>query len=166
MPVRSQCGHCKQLSPTYSKVADNLHGIVTIGAVDCEVDSNKPLCRQYGVQGFPTLKLFPAKRRKNSQTGRPNKSPEDYNGDLLARIGVAATVYRTVQYISRQCRLNGTILERTCLRASLLQPCSASGVYHAIASKYHPSQSEVLMCIKTFLHYSTTACIGCKPHTL
>jgi len=79
------CGHCQQLSPIYSRVAENLHGIVTIGAVDCDVDSNKGLCGQYGIQGFPTLKLFPASKRKNTKTGKLTKTPEDYNGKVITR---------------------------------------------------------------------------------
>lgn len=75
-----QCGHCQQLTPIYSRVAENLYGIVTIGAVDCDVESNKQLCGQYGVKGFPTLKVFPAGQQQSSKTGRVNKTPEDYNG--------------------------------------------------------------------------------------
>jgi thiol-disulfide isomerase/thioredoxin len=80
MHVHAQCGHCKQLSPIYSRVADNLHGIVVVAAVDCDVESNKQLCGQYGVKGFPTLKIFPASKQKHSKTGRVSKTPEDYNG--------------------------------------------------------------------------------------
>ena len=40
----SRCGHCKQLAPTYEKVAKNLNGLVNVGAVDCEAEDNKALC--------------------------------------------------------------------------------------------------------------------------
>ena len=35
----------------------HLQGIANVAAVDCDEASNKPLCGQYGVQGFPTLKV-------------------------------------------------------------------------------------------------------------
>lgn len=28
-------------------------------SVDCDADANKPLCGEMGIQGFPTLKIFP-----------------------------------------------------------------------------------------------------------
>ena len=34
-----------------------LQGIANVAAVDCDEASNKPLCGQYGVKGFPTLKV-------------------------------------------------------------------------------------------------------------
>lgn len=96
------CGHCQQLTQIYSRVAENLYGIVTIAAVDCDVDGNKQLCGQYGVKGFPTLKVFPASQQKNSRTGRLNKTPEDYNGPRSAKsIADAASAGLTDALIQR-----------------------------------------------------------------
>ncbi len=61
------CGHCKNLAPEYQKAAKALKGFVGVGGVDC--DEHKSLCGQYGVQGFPTIKIF----------GENKKSPQDYN---------------------------------------------------------------------------------------
>ena len=58
------CGHCKNLAPEYKKAAKALSGIVGVGAVDCDV--HKSLCGQYGVRGFPTLKVS-IKGRINSE---------------------------------------------------------------------------------------------------
>merc|ERR1711899_229545 len=66
------CGHCKQLAPQYQKAAQALKGIIGVGAVDCDV--HKQLCGQYGVQGFPTIKVFGANKNK----------PEDYQGGRTA----------------------------------------------------------------------------------
>merc|ERR1712079_328159 len=66
------CGHCKQLAPQYQKAAQALKGIIGVGAVDC--DFHKQLCGQYGVQGFPTIKVFGANKNK----------PEDYQGGRTA----------------------------------------------------------------------------------
>jgi protein disulfide-isomerase A6 len=56
--------------PEYTKAAKALKGIIGVGAVDCDQESNKQLCGQYGVQGFPTIKVFGANKNK----------PEDYKG--------------------------------------------------------------------------------------
>ena len=45
-------------------------GAVRIGAVDA--DAHKSLGGQYGVKGFPTIKIF----------GNNKNSPEDYNGEI------------------------------------------------------------------------------------
>jgi len=64
------CGHCKNLAPEYQKAAKGLKGVVNVGAVDCDQDTNKQVCGQYGIQGFPTIKVFGANKNK----------PSDYNG--------------------------------------------------------------------------------------
>lgn len=64
------CGHCKNLAPTYEKVATayKLEDDVVIANLDA--DKYKDVAEKYGVSGYPTLKFFP----KN------NKAGEDYEG--------------------------------------------------------------------------------------
>ena len=63
------CGHCKQMAPAYSKLAERMksekEGIV-IAKVDATVESD--LASRFGIQGFPTLKFF------------INGEPVDYQG--------------------------------------------------------------------------------------
>lgn len=65
-----RCGHCKALAPEYKKAATALKGIVRLGAVDA--DEHKGLGGQYGVRGFPTIKVF----------GSNKGSPTDYKGEV------------------------------------------------------------------------------------
>eukprot|EP00163_Fabomonas_tropica_P014071 TRINITY_DN2571_c1_g1_i1.p1 TRINITY_DN2571_c1_g1~~TRINITY_DN2571_c1_g1_i1.p1 ORF type:complete len:438 (+),score=145.45 TRINITY_DN2571_c1_g1_i1:159-1472(+) len=62
------CGHCKNLVPTWTKAAAALHGIAKVVAVDA--DKHKDLGQRFGVQGFPTIKVFGANKNK----------PTDYQG--------------------------------------------------------------------------------------
>lgn len=62
------CGHCQNLKPAYDKVASSLKGIVKVAAIDCDDEKNKRTCGEYGVQGFPTLKIFSPSNRK----GKPS----------------------------------------------------------------------------------------------
>ncbi|KAJ7746738.1 hypothetical protein DFH07DRAFT_924219 [Mycena maculata] len=57
--VAPWCGHCQRLVPEYSKAALGLHPLLPFYAVDCDADKNKRLCADQGVQGFPTIKVFP-----------------------------------------------------------------------------------------------------------
>jgi len=57
--VAPWCGHCQRMVPEYSKVALGLHPLIPAYAVDCDAEKNKRLCGEQGVQGFPTIKLFP-----------------------------------------------------------------------------------------------------------
>jgi len=55
------CGHCKRLHPIWIQLAEKYNeeqerDFVTIGKVDCTVDTN--LCAEQDVTGYPTLKLF------------------------------------------------------------------------------------------------------------
>ena len=40
------------------KVAKRLNGLVQVVTVNCDLELNKPLCTEYGIEGFPTLKVF------------------------------------------------------------------------------------------------------------
>lgn len=62
------CGHCQRLTPEWKKVATALKDVVKVGAVDA--DKHQSLGGQYGVQGFPTIKIF----------GSNKNRPEDYQG--------------------------------------------------------------------------------------
>ncbi|KAJ3021947.1 protein disulfide-isomerase precursor [Thoreauomyces humboldtii] len=50
------CGHCKSLAPEYEKAATELKPDVILGKVDCTEQTE--ICEKYGVQGYPTLKVF------------------------------------------------------------------------------------------------------------
>merc|ERR1719312_1870308 len=62
------CGHCVRLGPEYKKAASALKGVVKVGAVNA--DEHQSLGGQYGVKGFPTIKIFDKNKNK----------PEDYQG--------------------------------------------------------------------------------------
>lgn len=70
------CGHCQKLVPDYTKVAAQLDGVVKLASIDCDDDKNKPVCGKYGIQGFPTLKLFPPTKKR---------LPKDYQGARSAK---------------------------------------------------------------------------------
>ncbi|XWS47376.1 hypothetical protein CRYUN_Cryun14cG0147100 [Craigia yunnanensis] len=61
------CGHCQALTPIWEKAANVLKGVATVAALDA--DSHKSLAQEYGIRGFPTIKVF-----------APGKPPVDYQG--------------------------------------------------------------------------------------
>ncbi|KAI5304638.1 protein disulfide-isomerase precursor [Ascosphaera pollenicola] len=51
------CGHCKSLAPEYETAAGELADKnIPLVKVDCTEEMD--LCREFGVQGYPTLKVF------------------------------------------------------------------------------------------------------------
>ena len=54
--VYAGCGHCKNLTPEFEKAADQLKGVVNFIAVNA--DDHRDIAAPYGIQGFPTLKIF------------------------------------------------------------------------------------------------------------
>ncbi|XP_042061341.1 protein disulfide isomerase-like 2-3 [Salvia splendens] len=61
------CGHCKALTPAWEKAATVLKGVATVAALDA--DAHQSLAQEYGIRGFPTIKVF-----------APGKPPADYQG--------------------------------------------------------------------------------------
>ncbi|GJC90364.1 putative protein disulfide-isomerase DDB_G0275025 [Colletotrichum liriopes] len=89
------CGHCQNLKPAYEKAAKNLNGLAKVAAVDCDEDANKPLCGQFGVQGFPTLKIV----RPGKKPGKP--VVEDYQGPRTATGIVEAVIDKINNHVKR-----------------------------------------------------------------
>jgi hypothetical protein len=95
-----------RLAPEYERAAQNMAGLVNFAALDCDEDSNKPLCvrpmlvprasislrqGQYGVQGFPTIKVScPAgvhcSGRQQMFPGAKRKSPR--GASLLVEVPI------------------------------------------------------------------------------
>lgn len=85
------CGHCKSLAPNYAKAATELKGTAKLASVDCTVE--KDLCSRFGVQGFPTLKIF-----------RPDQDkPTEYQG--------GRSTDAIVKYMRKQTEPAYTVLE-------------------------------------------------------
>ena len=61
--------HRQNLKPEYERLAGILKGMVNVAAVD--VDQYKSLGGRFGIQGFPTIKMFNIDKQK----------PEDYQGE-------------------------------------------------------------------------------------
>jgi len=68
------CGHCKTLKPHWDSAARSLGGKVKLGALDATVHT--VVSGRYGIQGFPTIKVFGA--------GKKDGSAEEYDGGRTA----------------------------------------------------------------------------------
>nr|NP_001003517.1 protein disulfide isomerase family A, member 8 precursor [Danio rerio]AAH77131.1 Zgc:100906 [Danio rerio] len=67
------CGHCKKLAPEFESAASRLKGTVTLAKVDCT--ANTEICKHYGVNGYPTLKIF-----RNGQESSSYDGPRSADG--------------------------------------------------------------------------------------
>jgi len=61
------------MKPAWDSLSETYEGSssVVIADVDCTTDGGKPVCEEYGVRGYPTIKYF---------TPDTPKTGEDYNG--------------------------------------------------------------------------------------
>ncbi|KAG6538945.1 protein disulfide isomerase-like 2-3 [Zingiber officinale] len=86
------CGHCKALAPAWEKAATVLKGVATVAALDA--DAHSALAQEYGIQGFPTIKVF-----------SPGKPPVDYQGARDVK-PIAEFALQQVKALLKE-RLNG-----------------------------------------------------------
>ncbi|GAA6020975.1 hypothetical protein JCM11491_001572 [Sporobolomyces phaffii] len=128
------CGYCKQLAPDLDKVADSLKGIVNVVNVDCDEDQNKQLCGEYGIQGFPTLKIFPG----------GSAPPRSYDGPRSAKDIISHATSSMPTFVKRAASLDD--LEALKAKASV-KPISllftsagkVTPLYKALSTDFHKS---------------------------
>ncbi|KIO27085.1 hypothetical protein M407DRAFT_194282 [Tulasnella calospora MUT 4182] len=70
------CGHCKKLAPAWAELASKMKGVANIAEVNC--DEQGKLCRQEGVEGYPTLYLYNAGSRVDYKGPRKLESMENF----------------------------------------------------------------------------------------
>ncbi|OAA62619.1 protein disulfide isomerase [Niveomyces insectorum RCEF 264] len=76
------CGHCKALAPEYEEAATSLkEKNVKLAKIDCTEEAD--LCQTYGVEGYPTLKIF--------------RGPDNVSAYKGQRKAAAITSYMTKQ---------------------------------------------------------------------
>ncbi|KAF5344150.1 hypothetical protein D9758_008908 [Tetrapyrgos nigripes] len=87
------CGHCKALAPHYEEAATALkEKNIKLAKVDC-VDQAE-LCQAWGVQGYPTLKVF------------KNGTPADYAGPRKADGIISYMVKQSLPAVSQVTQAN------------------------------------------------------------
>ncbi|KAJ1980432.1 hypothetical protein H4R35_001128 [Dimargaris xerosporica] len=93
------CGHCKTLAPIYEQLATAFaHAKQQVVIARIDADTHRRIGTRYGVQGFPTLKLFKTDL----------KNPIDYNKDrdlnslaqfITDQTGVAAKITKEKSHV-------------------------------------------------------------------
>lgn len=91
------CGHCKALAPEYEKAATLLKGVAKLVAVDASDQANAGIAQKYGVQGFPTLKVF----------GADKKKPVDYQGPRTSD-GIVTETMKNINQLVKDRKKGGS----------------------------------------------------------
>ncbi|KAM5145932.1 sulfhydryl oxidase 2 [Mantella aurantiaca] len=66
----SWCGHCMNYAPTWRSLAEDVqdwHPIIKIGVLNCADEDNTAICKDYGVQFYPTFRFFSAFTKEFTQ---------------------------------------------------------------------------------------------------
>ncbi|ELU03567.1 hypothetical protein CAPTEDRAFT_218956 [Capitella teleta] len=90
----SWCGHCIRFAPLYKKLASAIKdwsGVVQLATLNCGARENLQTCTDYGITGYPTLRVLPAYSSKNA-TG------DDYSGK---REAVSSLENGIIQYLQK-----------------------------------------------------------------
>lgn len=103
-PVAPWCGHCKRLAPEYAKAAGVLKRAdppVPLAKVDCTSEAGgKDICSEFGVQGYPTLKIF-----KGGEFAQEYNGPREADGIvkyMKSQVGPASRSYTSVVELGKR----------------------------------------------------------------
>jgi len=86
------CGHCKALKPAYEAAATRLKENdppIPLAKVDCTVETK--VCQEFGVSGYPTLKIF-----KNGEFSMEYGGPREENGIVNYMISKAGPTCKEI----------------------------------------------------------------------
>lgn len=76
----SWCGFCQRFAPSWKALATDVREwktMVSVGAIDCSDEDNSPICRDFEIMAYPTLRYF----HENYQAGPGNIGTEVQKGD-------------------------------------------------------------------------------------
>ncbi|MGH0163857.1 UNVERIFIED_CONTAM: hypothetical protein FKN15_045810 [Acipenser sinensis] len=93
----SRCGHCQKLAPEYEAAATRLRGVVALAKVDCT--ANSETCARFGVNGYPTLKIF-----RNGDDSSAYDGPRSADGivsHMKQQAGPSSVELKTVEDLDR-----------------------------------------------------------------
>ncbi|KAL5012751.1 hypothetical protein ScPMuIL_011302 [Solemya velum] len=83
------CGHCIKFAPVWQQLAKDIkdwNKVVRVGAVNCAEDMNRALCRDYSIQGYPTVKIFPPGTQQNDLGTVMDISSQDQEYDVRRKL--------------------------------------------------------------------------------
>ncbi|KNE56196.1 protein disulfide-isomerase domain [Allomyces macrogynus ATCC 38327] len=81
------CGHCKNLKPTYEKLAKTFATEPNVVIANVDATAHPDLGERFGVQGYPTIKYFPAGKDKAPVAYEGGRDEADFVEFLNANAG-------------------------------------------------------------------------------
>tara|TARA_B100000941_G_C28051385_1_gene324668 strand:- start:44 stop:520 length:477 start_codon:yes stop_codon:yes gene_type:complete len=77
------CGHCQNFKDDYDKIANNFNNNSHVNIIKVDASKNKEVAEKYGVNGFPTLKIFRKNDNKLEKEDYENKRDVETIVNLL-----------------------------------------------------------------------------------
>ncbi|CAH2316748.1 sulfhydryl oxidase 2 isoform X1 [Pelobates cultripes] len=84
----SWCGHCVQYAPTWRVLAGDVKDwepVIKIGVLDCANEVNTDVCKQYGIQYYPSFRFFKAFTKEFTQ-GENYKSGAEHDVQTVRQV--------------------------------------------------------------------------------
>ncbi|KAJ7756451.1 protein disulfide isomerase [Mycena maculata] len=145
------CGHCKNMKPTYEKVAQTFkpESNCIVANVDGDDAKNKDLAKKYGVSSFPTIKFF-AKGTTEPEAYEGGRTEADFVEFLNKKCGTHRAVGgglsdqagRHPEFDALASKFFVAVGDA---RASLLEEASALAASAGVASKHYLRVMEKLV---------------------
>lgn len=64
------CGHCQEMNPAYERLASHFSNNRRVLIAQVNAPDNQGVHHQYGIRGYPTLKIFDHGNLEDAHCGR------------------------------------------------------------------------------------------------
>lgn len=82
----SYCGHCRAFAPKFKEFASELvrwKNVIKLGVIDCSIEENNEICRQFEIMAYPSLRYLQADYVKANGNVGERIQPTDTAEKLL-----------------------------------------------------------------------------------
>ena len=132
----SWCGHCQHFAPTFKEFGIRAQGFTDVmgfGVINCAQEYNTQACRDYDINGYPSLKLFSPKQAVSNV------------GELIRAHDVQSLITEVTNFVETLERNDTTQLLTFAPDLTYLKTADPNDIFKSRNKRYEHSKTAILI---------------------